>query len=146
MCVNSQPIPRYVANMLKKITQIFRENPDAQFMQELINQLWQYSLQHFGKQMPPDEFQKTFTGELLKRFIHTESLDVVGNARLIIQQESSFPLGDYPMTWTEAIGKALREMSWRWHSLRMSQQEFDKLYPPSFFPIYAEFMGYDCLF
>jgi hypothetical protein len=145
MHVISRPIPGYVVTMFTRIIHTLDKNPKAQFVSELLTELLKYSLRHFGKQMAPDEFQNTFTHELLMRFIDTESLDIVGNARHIIQKESFLPLGEYPMTWTDAIGKALREMSWRWHSLRMSQQEFDELYPPSFFPTYAEFMGFDRL-
>jgi hypothetical protein len=137
------PFPSYAESLLIELVNKSSSEP---YKKRLIRAMKKF-LRCIMKHLTDDEFVYIFTTEFISAYIDSVGLDIVDFARIVMEREDErgLPLGVFPITWTEAIGEALYNMSWLWHSSRMSPEQFEKLYPRLFFFEYAKLMGFDKL-
>jgi hypothetical protein len=118
------------------------------FKERLVKALRRLMQINFGAYMTPDMFSLVFTDEFIESYVRDVGMNVVEFARKIMHQEGNeglLGLGEYPLTWTEAIAEGLRHMAWLMQSICMTRQEFDERYPHELFILYTEFNGLDKL-
>lgn len=136
------PIPCYVDSIFTYISQDLSLKP---FKKKLIHTMRKFLYHFTGKHLSAEQFSIIFTNKFIYDYIKAVGMDIVEVATNIMKNEdiNGIPLGAFPITWPEAIGYALRNTSWLWHSLRMTKEEFKILYPYNFFIKYAKIKGFD---
>ena len=140
------PLPPYALQVLMHLVQ---QPPSSKPLKRRLVKALRRLMKHcFGARMTPEQFSLIFTRELIESYVETMGMDVVGFAKRIMQQEGEedlLVLGEWPLTWTEAIAEGLRHMSWLMYSTYMSRAEFEQRYPPELFVLFTEFNGLDKL-
>jgi hypothetical protein len=140
------PLPPYALQVLMHLAQ---QPPSSKpFKRCLVKALRRLMKHCFGAHMTPEQFSLIFTKELIESYVETMGMDVVAFAKRIMQQEGKedlLVLGEWPLTWTDAIAEGLRHMSWLMYSTYMSRAEFEQRYPPELFVLFTEFNGLDKL-
>ena len=140
------PIPPYTLAVLMYLAQ--QPSSSILFKERLVKAVRRLMRINFGPYMTPEQFTVIFTDELIESYVRNMGMDVVAFAHEIMRQEedeSLLGLGEYPITWTEAIAEGLRHMAWLMQSICMTRQEFDERYPHELFLLYTEFNGLDKL-
>jgi hypothetical protein len=138
-----RPMPPYMEVLLQDLVD---KNSTKPFIKQLIKVLKNYL--HISMPLLSDDtFASIFSNEFLLEYIKDIGLDIVDDARNLMQREDTYgmQLGTYPMTWPDAIAEALRNVSWLHHSCWMSPEQFGMTYPRDFFAKYAREMGFDRL-
>ena len=135
------PLPAYIVSIIGTLLQQPSYDP---FIQRLMHELRHFLQQHFGKHMTQKQFKQVFTGAFIADFIKATGIDIVGYAHRIMKHEN-LALGEFPLTWTEAIAEGVQHMSRIWYSIRMTPDEFDILYPRELFVKYTIDNGFDKL-
>ena len=136
------PLPAYIVSIIGTLVQQPSNGP---FIQRLMRKLRDFLRQHFGKHMTQKQFKQVFTGAFIADFIKATGIDIVGYAHRIMKHEKDIALGEFPLTWTEAIAEGVQHMSRIWYSTRMTPEEFDALYPRELFVKYTIDNGFDKL-
>ena len=98
--------------------------------------------------MTPEHFSLIFTKDLIESYVLEMGLDVVAFAHNIMRQEGDgglLELGEYPLTWTEAIAEGLKHMTWLMNSPYITRREFEERYTLNLYVLYTEFNGLDKL-
>ncbi len=140
------PIPLYISKMLIRLAQ--QPPSSILFKEMLVKALRRLMRNNFGPYMTQDMFSRVFTDEFIESYVRNNGMDVVAFAHKIMRQEKDYSLlglGEYPLTWTEAIAEGLRHMAWLMTRDCMTRQEFDERYPPNLFILYTEFNRLDRL-
>lgn len=135
------PLPAYIVSIMDALVKQPSYDP---FIQRLMHELRHFLRQHFGKHMTQKQFKQVFTGAFIADFIKATGIDIVGYAGSVMKHEN-LALGEFPLTWTEAIAEGVQHMSRIWYSIRMTPDEFDALYPRELFVEYVIVNGFDKL-
>lgn len=135
-------LPKYLVEIMVKLVQQPSNDP---FIQRLMRELRDFLRHHFGKHMTQNQFKKVFTSAFIADFIKATGIDIVGYADSVMKHEKDIALGEFPLTWTEAIADGVQHMSRIWYSTRMTPEEFDALYPRELFVKYTIDNGFDKL-
>jgi hypothetical protein len=134
---------------LEALMYLAQQPPSSEpFKQRLVIALKMLIEHCFGEYMTPEQISRIFTKKLIEFFVERMGMDVVAYAYSVMQQEGQeglLALGDYPITWTEAIAEGLRHMSWLMYSTYITREEFDERYPPELYVLFTEFNGLDKL-
>ncbi len=138
------PIPLYTEQLLRSLV---AEKSSKSFRKRLIRAMRRFLRHHMGKHMTEAQFSQMFTKEFIWDYIKSVGMDIVGSAQIMMDLDTKYPppLGSYPLTWTEAVAGAVRNMSWKWHCTRMTRLDFDRDYPCSLFVEYVVKNRFDTL-
>jgi len=149
-------LPPYTLEVLIYLAQ--QPPSSVPFKRRLVKVLRRVMCHCFGEHMTPEhmtpehmtaeQLSSIFTKKLIKSYVDALGMDVVAYAYSVMQREGEeglLALGDYPITWTEAIAEGLRHMSWPMYSMYITREEFDERYPPELYVLFTEFNGLDKL-
>ena len=136
-------LPLYAEAIIKSLVD---QRSSKSFDKRLRRAMRKFLRHHVGKYMTDAKFALVFTNDFIDNFIKSSGLDIVGAAQeFMVNERATISLGSYPLTWTDAIALALRNMSWKWHSSHMTWTDFDAIFPMNLFMTYVQKERFDTL-